>query len=370
MAPFSYAFLTKNDSRILFLMSQGPFISHPQKYPKARKKASDVANQIEQLMNNGPRTLVATIVDVSFHTSQGYVVGTTQIGAFVNILGVPYGSVVPGMRVFCRQIGGKSTLRSFVYDGMAPNISGAGFAGSFGYTSPIGSLATGLAMTGSTGVPTVSNLGPFGYFFFWFMYLPQIPASTVTLWQMTAASGGNILNCEYLTNGNLQIRSQDNHGYITLSPISAHNVHFCILQPGVTGQELLIDNVANYTGLASPADDPAFTGAGISYQLSLLSSSDGTGLCPLGSWISKWSFGENWNGSYAVALQSLGTGLGGVPSADTELPTASPQVDITCLYQLLCEDAPGSSTLANSAAGAGTAATIATGGSVMAQGPY
>jgi hypothetical protein len=322
-------------------------------------------------MNKGPRTLVATIVDTSFHVSQGYVLGTTQLGASVTIFGVPYGSVVPGMRVFCRQIGGKSTLRSFVFDGMAPNLSGTGFSGSFGYTSPVSGLATGLAITNSVGTTTSASItSAFGYFMFFFFYLPQIPANTVTLWQMNAASGGNVLNCEYLSNGKLQVRSQDNHGYISNNPISAHNTHFCIVQSGVSGQEFLIDNVSNYTGISSPADDPTFAGGGITYQVSLLSKSDGTNLCPLGSWVGKWSFGTNWNGSYAVPLQSLGTGLGGVPTSDSELPSAIPQMDCTLLYQLLCLDPVGSTTLADSAGAGGTSAAISIGGSVLQQGPY
>jgi hypothetical protein len=350
---------------------QGSFHTHPQRFPKARKKAADVANQIEHLMSKGPRTLVATVADTSYHTTQGYIVGTTQLGSSVNIYGVPYGTVVNGMRVFCRQIGGKSTLRSFIFDGYAVNLSGTGFAGSFGYTSPVSSLSTGLAITNSTGTTTSASVtGPFGYYFFFFFYMPQLPTNTVTLWQMNAASGGNVLNCEYLPNGKLQIRSQDNHGYLSNAPISAHNIHYCVLQPGVGSQFLLVDNVANYTGLAAPSDNPTFGGASVNYQVSLLSRSDGTQLCPLGSWISKFSFGTCWNGVNAVALQSLGSGLGSVPTTDLELPSAIPQTDCTLLYQLLCEDAAGSTTLADSAGMGGTSAAITLGGSVLANGPY
>lgn len=350
--------------------SQDPFHQYPAKYPKARRKAVEVVGHIHSLIKKGPRTMVGTVADTSFHVQQGYVTVTTQVG-IVNVYGVPYGSVVNGMRILCRQMGGAATNRAFVFDGMAPNLSGAGYSGSFAYTSTIASLTIGLAETSATGVPTSASVSTSqGYYWFFFMYLPALPTDTVTLWQMTASSGGNILTCEYLPNGYLQIISQDNDGYITNAPVSAHNTHWVVIQPYLTGQELLVDMMANYTGLLSPSDKPTFSGGGVGYQLTLLSNNDGTQLCPLGSWISKWGFGKAWNGVYVPTLQSLGNGLGGVPSLDTELPVATPQQDVTPLYELLCLDAVGSTTLADSAGAGGTSATITTGGSVQTIGPY
>lgn len=350
--------------------SQDPFHQYPAKYPKARRKAVEVADHIHSLVKSGPRTMVGTVVDASFHTSQGYVVVTTQIG-IVNVYGVPYGSVVNGMRILCRQMGGAATNRAFVFDGAAPNLSGSGYAGSFGYSAMVASLSTGLALTSSTGVPTSAGVSTAqGYFWFFFFYLPALPISKVTLWQMTASAGGNILACEYLPNGYVQVRSQDNHGYLSNTPVSAHNTHWVVIQPFLSGLEFQVDMIANYTGLLSPGDDPTFSGGGVGYQLSLLSNNDGSQLCPLGSWISKFGFGTAWNGVYVPTLQSLGTGLGGVPSLDTELPTATPQQDVTPLYELLCTDTIGSSTLSDSAGAGGTACTISLGGSVNQIGPY
>lgn len=314
--------------------------------------------------------MVGQVVDTNYHITQGYATVTTQLGV-VNVYGIPYGSVVPGMRVLCRQMGGAATNRAFVFDGHAPNLSALGNLGSFAYTKPVISLTSGLAQTSATGVPTTSAVvSSIGYFWFFFFYLPSVPASTATIWQMTANTGGNILTCEYLPTGIMRIRSQDNHGYVTTSPVSPHNLHWVIVQPGLSPNEILVDMVPNYTGMASPSDKFNFSGNNIAYRLSLLSNSDGTALCPLGSWISKFGFGTAVYGSNAVPLQAIGSGLSSSPLADLELPTSTTQSFVTLLYQLLCTDASGSTTLANSAAGAGTAATISTGGTVLTQGPY
>lgn len=350
--------------------NQGPFHTYASKYPKSKRKASDVASQMVELMKKGPRTMVATVVDMSFHASQGYIVANTELGV-VNVYGVPYGSVVPGMRIFCRQMGGQSTLRAFVFDGMAPNLSGAGYSGSFGYTSTVASLSTGLAITSSTGVPTSSSYSSiYPYFFYWFFYIPQLPTSTVMLWQMTCATDATTLAAEYLPTGQLRVRSGDGHGFISTSPVSPHNIHWIVMQAGGPLGSLLIDQVQwQYTGINGSNDNPNFTGGGAAYQLSLLSNRDGTQLCPLGSWISRWGYGTAYNSAGSVALQTLGTGVAGKPTADSELPTAQSQQDVSLLYQLLCNDGPGSSTLANSS-GSGGSANIAIGGTAQNLGPY
>ena len=348
------------------------FRSYPQKFPRAKRKASEMMQHIFQLQKKGPRTMVGQVVDSTFHTTQGYVTATTQLGV-VSVYGIPYGTVVPGMRVFVRQMGGAATNRAFVFDGHAPNLSALGSLGSFGYSKPVVTLSSGLAQTSATGVPTSSSVvSSIGYFWYFFFYIPAVPTSTCTIWQMTANTGGNILTCEYLPTGILRVRSQDGHGYVTTSPVAPHNLQWVIMQPGLSPNELLIDMVPNFTGIITPSDKPNFSGNNISYRLSLLSNSDGTALCPLGSWISKFGFGTAIYGSNPVSLQVLGSGLSGTPTADSELPTAKAQTYVTLLYQLLCEDASGSTTLANSAAGAGTAATIASGsaGAVLTTGPY
>jgi hypothetical protein len=354
------------------MVDQGKgFHSFPDKYPKARRKASDVVSHMVELTKKGPRTMVAIVADASFHTTQGYVTCTTELG-IVSVYGVPFGSVVPGMRIFCRQMGGQSAIRGFVFDGMAANLSGAGFSGSFGYSSIVSSLSTGLAMTSSTGVPSTSALNfVYAYFWFWFFYIPALPTSPVTLWQMISNADATTLSAEYLPNGQLRVIDGIGHGYISNGPISPHNIHWIIIQPGLASQSISIDNVpALYTGIVGSGDNPNFSAGGAAYRLCLLSRSDGSQLAPLGSWISKFCFGSCWNGSGQVALQSLGTGVGAVPSIDAELPSAIAQADIFPLYQLLCLDAAGSSTLADSAGMGGLSASIASGGAVLAQGPY
>jgi hypothetical protein len=349
--------------------SQDPFHQYPAKYPKARRKAVEVAGHIHRLVKNGPRTVVGTVVDTSFHTSAGYVSCTTQLGSIVNVFGVPYGSVVNGMRIFCRQIGGAATNRSYVYDGAAPNLSGLGYTGSFAYNTTFTGSPSAIALTFGGAVPTsASIITAQGYFAYWFFYIPALPTSNAILWQLV--NGTNVLSCTYLPNGRLQISSQDGHGYATTAPVSAHNVHWCILQPGLSGLELLVDMVAAYSGLLSSPDIPTFIGGSSGYQLSLLSDLFGNSLCPLGTWISKFSVGTAWNTVYVPQLQSLGTGLGSVPSLDSELPCATAQQDVSLTYELLCEDVIGSSNLVDSAGAGGTNIFISSGGAVQAIGPY
>jgi hypothetical protein len=142
------------------------------------------------------------------------------------------------------------------------------------------------------------------------------------------------------------------------------------MQPGLSPNELLIDMIANYTGMTSSSDKPNFSGNSVGYQLTLLANNNGTALCPLGSWVSKFGFGSAIYGSNPIPLQVRGTGYSGMPTIDSELPTATSQANVTLLYQLLCRDVQGSTTLANTAAGSGTSASITTGGSVLVTGPY
>lgn len=349
---------------------KAPFHNYPHKYPRAKQKAAAVVGHIHEMTKKGPRTMVGTVVDANYHVTQGYVTATTLLG-IVQVVGVPYGTVVPGMRILVRQMGGAATNRAYVFDGHAPNLSATGYSGSFAYTTPLSSLSTGLAYTITTGVPTSSSVtSSLGYFWYWFFYLPQLPSSTITLWQMTASSGGNVLTASYLPTGYLSLSSQDGHGYISTGPVAPHNVHWIVMQPSGPSGSVIIDGLLyQYSGITGSGDNPTFGGSGTTYQLSLLSNNDGSGLCPLGSWISKLGFGTCYISGTVVTLQTLGTGTGNVPTQDSELPTATTQEDITLLYQLLCEDAQGSSTLATSVIG-GSPATIATGGSVLVTGPY
>jgi len=299
--------------------------------------------------------MVGIIVDASYHTIQGYVTCTTQLG-IVSVYGVPYGSVVAGMRIFVRQMGGQATNQAFVYDGMAPNVSSMGSSGSLVYSSPLpGPLTTSLAQTGTTDVPSVSGMASaVGYFWHCFFYLPTLPTTVVTLFQMSAATGGTTLALEYLATGQLRMRSGTGHGYLTSGPIAPHSIHYIQIQPGIAGSELLIDGVASYGSLIGSGDIVTFAGSGMTYQLSLLANRDGSQMCPIGSWISKFGYGTSGTSSSPLLLPDS------LPEQDSDLPTSTSASSITALYALLCEDSVGTGVLVNSATSGGATGVGAT----------
>src|ERR1700738_1155175 len=106
-----------------------PFHNSPQRYNQTRQMASQVTQSLVSFMAKGPRTLVATVVDTSFHLTKQYVTATTQLGV-VSVVGVPLGTVIPGMRLYCRQVGGMSGAKSFVFDGYASSVASLGPNGS------------------------------------------------------------------------------------------------------------------------------------------------------------------------------------------------------------------------------------------------
>lgn len=334
--------------------TQGIFKSYPQKYPKAQQTARKTAELLVKAMQKGPQSQIAEIVDTSFHASQGYVICTTN-HAIVRVVGVPYGSVVPHMRIFVRQLGSYKTNQSYIFDGFAPNVSTLGNQGSVlvnGVSSS--SLTSGVLQSGIGGIPSSSLLsGAIGYYWHLFFYLPQLPTSVMTLFQMTQTSSGGLgglgstLQLEYTPSGFLQFRSFDNQGYITQSPIPPHRVHWVLIQPGNPGNEFLVDNVSAYTGLASPTSEPTFSGQGATYTFSFGSTASGTQLLPIGSFLSKMGYGCNSQGGSILPLFVDDT-----PIADSELPlfTLSPTQQTFALY--LCKDTPGSVTLANAVSGA------------------
>lgn len=323
-----------------------PFHSFSQKYPKGSQRASQVAQSILDLTKKGPRTLVATIVDTSFHVTQGYTTCTTELG-IVPVYGIPYGSVVAGMRVYCRQMGGQATNRAFVFDGFAQNPSRQGTtSGSLLFASPvITPLTTALAtsqVASITGLSSVTTST--GYYWHCFFYLPQLPTSTLTLFQFNCNStpSSPALSLTMLPTGMMQCASSDGHGYQTQTPVAPHRIHWLVCQPGVTGQELLVDGVPNYTHLLGANDTPTFAGGTNTYTVSLLGTSTGTGIAPLGSWMSKIGFGGN-------SVSPLNTAI---PTADSMLVNVASSGFYTRLL-LLCEDGASSTTLSNTAIGGG-----------------
>lgn len=361
------------------LPSQPTFPNTPQRFPKTQQRAQQLVAGIHEVIKRGPRSLVAQVADSRYHVSQGYCTCSTEQGV-VPVYGIPYGSVIAGMRIFCRQIGGHRTNRAFVFDGYAPNSSLLGPAsGSLLVSGP--ALASGTAWattTLSTGLPSVSGLSTSaGYYWHLFYYLPTLPQATCTLMQcVLSTSSTTTLTLEMLPTGLLRFRSSDGHGYQLTSPqpSTPHQIHWVCLQPGLgSSLEFLIDEqVGLYTGITSGGDQPTWAGNGANYSWSFLSSADGTAGCPQGSWVSKMGYGT----SYSAGVVALSVGLT-TPTVDTDLPQLSTSSSLKTISLYLCTETPGTLVLANSAPGTpapvgGTltlSATVAA-TSVLASGPY
>lgn len=335
---------------------QTPFHQSPQQFNKSHRKATEVVQNLVSLIQKGPRTLVGTIADISFHASMGYVLCQAQSGV-VQVYGVPTGSVIAGMRIFYRQMGGMSTNKQFVYDGPASALSSMGSQGSLILQSlPMGPVTSALASL--SGVPSSTGLiGPTGYYWHCFFCVSALPLTPVTLFQM--AQDGNtatFVALELLPSGLLQFRSQDGHGYITQQPIVPQTMHWVVIQPGLSGAEFVIDDLTAYQGLAA-GSEPTFAGNGLTYTLSLLSNGNGTHMVPLGSWVSKVGYGLTNSTLLTTTF----------PEDDSELPLLNPGT----LALFLCEDTPGTSTMINSAPGTPVGPMLLSSPATLIQaGPY
>ncbi|MFL5628424.1 MAG: hypothetical protein ACJ788_22825 [Ktedonobacteraceae bacterium] len=343
-------------------MPEQPFRSYPQAYPKARASASRLVQHLVDMQRKGPRSIPATIVDTSFHVSAGYVLATTQRG-IVQVFSVPYGSVVPQMRIFVRQIGATSTNQAYIFDGFAPNISALGTAGSVVISSPFVTVAAAMS-TPVNSVPAVTALtSSTGYYWHFFVYLPALPTSTVTLFYMV--SGTNVLKLTYQSDGNMRFTSQDGHGYITTTPIAPHQPHWIQIQPSTgSSTDFLVDGVATYTGLIGGSDVPTFNGGSNLYTSFFLSNNDGSASCPVGTWISKIGYGASYSGA-VIPLPNV------VPAQDSDIVNLNISTTQKTLALYLCEDTPGGTTLANSAAGGSASITLTSPPlTLLSNGPY
>lgn len=346
------------------------FTSHPQRYPKATAQAAQLVNAFSDMVKKGPRTMVATIVDTSFHTTQGYVLVTTELG-IVPVYGVPIGTVVPQMRLLVRQQGGKSTVRTFVFDGYAPVLSSQNQTGSILYANPAERSGVVLATTTASLATPTGLSGPSGYYWHAFFFLPQLPpaGSFYTLLSLWTGSVATSLSLEMLPSGLLRFRSTDGHGYITTVPVAPHSIHWVQIEPGLgAGQEFQIDGTTNYTGLLSSSDVPTFAGNTASYTLLALTDGSGNNPCPLGTWISRIGFGMSFNGVNVVALPNGKT----VPTGDSTIPSFNVSVTQVTEALYLCTDTVGSASCANSAPGSSASALTLTSAytRVNALGPY
>ena len=307
-------------------------------------------------MSRGPRTLVATVVDTSFHLSQGYVTATTELG-LVRVSSVPYGTVVPQMRILVRQAGPHRTNRDYIFDGYAPALSQLG--GTSGMVMP--TMATGnvgvvTVQSASGAIPTLSTLsGSTGYYWHCFFYFPQLPTSdAVTLLAMTNSGHTNTVVVEYWPSGVLEIRSlADNKGYITNGPVAPHVPHWLLVQPGLGGgQDVLLDGIPSLYQPIHTGDTPTFLAGGTHYTLILFTSYDGSGACPVGTWVSKLGFGLSYDAVGHTPLPLSVGGEGGIPEADTDLPNmALSSSQQTVVFYLCGDSSPQGPTLLNSALG-------------------
>lgn len=333
--------------------TQPPFHQSPQRYNKSRQKAAEATHAMVSLMQKGSRTILGTVADTSFHLTQGYVTCTTQLGV-VQVAGIPLGTVLPGMRVYCRRLGTMSSNRSYIFDGYAATISSLGPNGSL-IVAGSPTLSAGCAMVAS--VSSVSGVtGPTGYYWHCFFYVPSIPTGTVTLFQFAQTGAPTTTFTVQMTTACLiQVVSNDGHGYTTTSAVVPHQLHWLVIQPGMAGSELLIDGLSAYTGLLSGGDEPTFTGNATTSTLSLGANVNGTQLLPIGSWLSKVGYGH---------MTSLFPVV--IPQYDTDLVNTS-----GTLVLYLFEDTPGSSTAINSASGVGAGTlTISNPASLVMAGPY
>lgn len=338
----------------------GPFLNTPQRYSKTRAASDRLVQHMHRFLDNVPHTMVATVVDTSFHLTQGYVLATTQSG-LIHVIGVPYGTVTKQMRILVRRmmIG---TNQNYVYDGQAPALSTTGSSGSL-FLADVSVTAPTSALASVTSVPTDSGFATAtGYYWHCFFYVPAKLTQTSTIFQMTQTTSPNLsLTLELLPTGFLRFRSNDGHGYITTDTVSAHNMHWVVIVPGQVGQELLVDTLSFYTGIQSSGDDPSFTGGGTSssqYTLSVASNNDGSQPMPLGGWVSKIGYGLA-DTSTTAALSSI------IPSADSDIAVGA---GTHLLY--LCNDTPESATAANTAPGSVAALSVSAPLHVAALGPY
>jgi hypothetical protein len=324
--------------------------------------------QIHQMTKKGPRSLIGTVVDASYHVTMGYVYCTTELG-YVNVYGVPFGSVVPQMRIYVRQQGAQSSNRAFVFDGYAPSVSSLSQSGSLLYSAL--STIPGARLLGNTtaSLAAASSLTTaVGYYWHCFFYLAALPTTLATIFCMWTGSTSNAINLELLSSGQLRFRSySDSKGYLSNSVIAPHAVHFVVIQPGLTGLEMIVDGITSYTGLSAGAT-PTFAGGTNLYTLVTLTDSFGNTPVPLGSWMSKFGFGMSYASGSPVALAFGNT----PPQSDSDIPNLNSGATMQTSALYLCNDTPGGISAGNTATGSSASSLTLTSGicAVSALGPY
>lgn len=326
--------------------------------------AAQVIDQLKQMQKKGPKTIIGKVADTRFQLTQGYVTCQTDAG-IVQVTGVPLGSVVPGMRIFCRQMGAQSTRAMYIFDGYASALASLGTTGSLMLTSP--SFGYPVCASSTNGVATTSTITTgAGYYWHFFFYLPQLPSTYCTLLYMVPNGTGPYITMDYYCDGTINISDYTGYGFHTNVSIPPHQMHWMVIQPGVAGQQIMIDGL-----VPSYYNTPTMitVEGGTAYTLYLMSKSDGSQVCPLGSWMSKIGYGVCALNSSSPAVQ-LPTSI---PEIDSDITDFGSIPGITPMALYLCEDQIGGSSLANSVSSSlGAVSGLSGDGSatVVQTGPY
>lgn len=380
---------------------------HPAVSATARAGARRIARRLRNSLGGfSPRSEVATVVDTSFHHSQGYITCTSGRGPIM-VVGVPYLTVVPGMRIFLRRITHQGQT-SFIYDGLATPAMPFNSSGSLSQEYGQWPAATSASTYGGTSyagpyllLPNTAPVkGWFWSFYFYVSALPK-PGAPATLLDMPILNGsfntvvGGIrflydvtahVGVEVYGSGWGDLGAQSAYYNVPCSPQTVWWLNYTL---GGVGMSL---NAIQYTagnsainGLGSTmTTGPANQAVGL-YLLSDSSGGFGTHLggegavaAPAASWISKVTFGAKVDGGGAAvspvsfvvdpaddATVSAAHDL--VPTADNAL------IDLSNVTyggaQYLCGNStPGGTTLVDNS-GHGFDLTV-TSGTIHTFGPY
>jgi hypothetical protein len=236
------------------------------------------------------------------------------------------------MRIFVRKMS-QGGLNYFVFDGYAPQTSVA--ATKSGAVSVLtGPAATNTATFGSGSVANGSPLitlpshspFPLGWYFAFFFYLSALPSPSAPCvlldlplvngsWSIT---GGFRITYNYT--GNLGAYFYGNSwsgatvGPSTTQVFAPHRIWWAVFQLGMG----LTVNAGTLDTTITNLNGGTNLQAG-NYGMFLMSDSNGANTPPAGSWISKVSFGCDYNGSVMAPYASIPTNDSGILNGNAAL---------------------------------------------------
>lgn len=299
--------------------------------PRARKQAAKLAQQLKSMVNS-PSAEVAVVSDTGAHLASGYVVATTKHGP-VRVVGVPFNTLVPGMRIFVAPI----ALGQYVYQAMAPspaiytNSSHAVLAdsGALAAAASVDLLSTGGAV-GADLMTLPGGLPNQGWYWSFFFYVPSLPPPTTSwvLWEQALVVSSSVTGYMQITyDANGWLRQTFYNWPLYYSPYTAgqtfqtsstqysfapHNVWFVTLQVasgftvnGIQPPGSAAPSLGSITGNTMQTGD---------YWHYFLGSHTNSQCAPAGSWISKMSFGNA-----AVSNVEFNPFGATIPAADSDI---------------------------------------------------